>query len=50
MSKFSDEEDLRYVDVPTIRSLVGLWASMVPEDEPWTKKRTAEFFFIGGVM
>ncbi|KKY15495.1 putative xenobiotic compound family [Phaeomoniella chlamydospora] len=50
LSKYSDKQDFRFVDEPTIRSMVTHWAKTVPgtEGKPWNKKTIAYSLIIGG--
>ncbi|EXJ77324.1 hypothetical protein A1O3_09550 [Capronia epimyces CBS 606.96] len=50
MSKYSDDEDFRFVNDYAIRSVLDKWSSTVPGSEnlPWSKKRIAEYIMLGG--
>lgn len=45
LSKYSDDEDFRFVKLPAIQSIILGWASIVPgsDDLKWTKARIAEY-------
>ncbi|KAL1957857.1 hypothetical protein VTO42DRAFT_5422 [Malbranchea cinnamomea] len=50
LSKYSDDQDFRFVELPAVRSMVNHWASTVPgtEGKKWDKKAIAEYLIIGG--
>ncbi|KAK7755990.1 hypothetical protein SLS62_001932 [Diatrype stigma] len=52
LSTYGDDEDFRFVDKASIRSMVHRWSSVVPGSEglSWTKARIAEFLLLGGMM
>lgn len=50
LSKYTDDQDFRFVEQPAIRSMVNHWAATVPgtEGQKWDKKTIAEFLILGG--
>ena len=50
LSKYTEDQDFRFVEQPAIRSMVNHWAQNVPgsEDLKWNKKTIAEFLILGG--
>ncbi|KAH8691294.1 xenobiotic compound monooxygenase, DszA family [Talaromyces proteolyticus] len=52
LSKYSDDENFLVTDSPRVQSLIRRWAATVPgtENEPWTKKRIAEYISVGGLQ
>lgn len=52
LSKYSDDEDFRFTEVPSVRSIVNRWAETVPGSDnlKWTKTRIVDFLLLGGMM
>lgn len=52
LSKYSDDEDFRFIKSPVVESIVNRWASTVPgsDDLAWNKNRIAEYLALGGMM
>lgn len=52
LSKYSDDEDFKFVGLPAVQSMVKRWADTVPGSDglKWTKARIADFLLLGGVM
>jgi FMN-dependent oxidoreductase (nitrilotriacetate monooxygenase family) len=49
LSKYTDDEDFKFVDSPGIRSIVNRWAETVPGTDklPWNKSRIVDFLLLG---
>ncbi|KAK5720976.1 hypothetical protein LTR15_006938 [Elasticomyces elasticus] len=52
LSKYTDDEDFRFVGTPAIQSIVKRWSDTVPGSEGlgWTKARIADFLLVGGMI
>jgi FMN-dependent oxidoreductase (nitrilotriacetate monooxygenase family) len=52
LSKYTDDDDFRLIDIPSVRSIVGRWAETVPgtDNLPWNKSRIIDFLLLGGMM
>ncbi|KAK3708131.1 hypothetical protein LTR37_011635 [Vermiconidia calcicola] len=52
LSKYSDDEDFKFVGLPAVQSMVKRWADTVPGSEglKWNKSRIADFLLLGGTM
>jgi FMN-dependent oxidoreductase (nitrilotriacetate monooxygenase family) len=52
LSKYTDEEDFRFSEVHSVRSIVDRWAETVPGSDslPWNKSRLIDFLLLGGMM
>lgn len=52
MSKYTDDEDFKLSEAPSVRSVVNRWADTVPGSDklPWTKSRIVDFLLLGGMM
>lgn len=50
LSKYTDDQDFRFVEQPAVRSMVNHWASTVPgtEGKKWDKKTIADYLTLGG--
>ena len=50
LSKYTDDQDFRFIEQPAIRSMVNHWAATVPgySDKKWNKRTIAEFLILGG--
>lgn len=50
LSKYSDDQDFRFVELPAVRSMVNHWASTVPgsDGKKWDKNTIAEYLVLGG--
>ncbi|KAI9742800.1 MAG: hypothetical protein M1818_003529 [Claussenomyces sp. TS43310] len=51
LSKYSDDEDFRFVSLPAIQSIVNGWSNTVPgsADLKWNKARLADYLVFGGL-
>jgi FMN-dependent oxidoreductase (nitrilotriacetate monooxygenase family) len=52
LSKFTDDEDFKFSDNQSVRSVVARWAETVPGSDnlPWNKSRIVDFLLLGGMM
>ncbi|KAJ5240092.1 Nitrilotriacetate monooxygenase component A/pristinamycin IIA synthase subunit A [Penicillium chermesinum] len=50
LSKYTDDQDFRFVELPAVRSMVNHWADTVPgtEGQKWDKKTIADYLTLGG--
>lgn len=50
LSKYTDDQDFRFVELPAVRSMVNHWASTVPgsDGKKWDKRTIAEHLILGG--
>lgn len=51
LSKYADDEDMRFGNEPAVQTLVNNWAATVPGSEnlKWNKKTIAEYLVVGGM-
>lgn len=51
LSKYDDDQDVRFGNEPAVQTLVNNWAATVPgtKDLKWNKKTIAEYLVVGGM-
>lgn len=51
LSKYDDDQDVRFGDEPAVQTLVNNWAATVPGSEnlKWNKKTIADYLIVGGM-